>query len=142
MLKLSSLLIILAIFLFVKSKAEYFEDYAEIFLDDLPSNSIKNYTFGNRVDGDVLREDRSYHHSRSSTRWHFNIRRPWSGVITQVQLLVEQSEDGGNAHIIHGGIGERSIQIRIDVSQREMRYRAIVYVKPGDSRENEYNYYY
>ena len=137
MVKFSSLLVILGIFLFATCNAENFQDYAEIILDNF-SHSIKNYTFGNRVDGDKLRENRSYHQSHSSTRWHFNVRRPWSGVITQVQLLVEQSELGGNAQIIIGGIGKSSIQIRIDVPEGPIRYQAIVYVK-SDSLNNDYD---
>lgn len=140
MFKLSSLLLVLAIFLYTTScNARSNDNISEIFLEDFYLDSIKNYTFGTRVDGDTMRESRSYHQSQSSFRYHFSVRRPWVGVISQVQLLVEQSQNEGRARIIFGGIGEKSIQIRIDVPGRQIRFQAIVYVKsPDNSFENEY----
>ncbi|EAT33840.1 AAEL013885-PA [Aedes aegypti] len=90
------------------------------------------YTLGNRLSGDRLVGT-----SQDGTSWSslqdvtLNLRYPQAGsgaVVSYVQVVVNQSSNQGRGYVVSGGIGQRYIQLVIEVySTSYFQYNAQIY---------------
>lgn len=141
--KIAGLVVILALIYCNAERfsSNEFEDFFEEILD-VPSidsfelNTIRNYTFGKRISGDQICENkrirRLYEVKKNvSLVISFHVRALRLGVITALQLTSNQTTSQGKATIKLGGIGKPYIKLLLEVPQTSfLDMMFTVYAKP------------